>query len=256
MKTKIEVETIPAKVESSLSGQIKQLKSVGRTAVLAYLGMWGLAYDGAQELLTQSQRFVKRAERRGGVVEDKAVTRARRTVKRARYKVQDQVKEMEAAVERLPLVPQTEAAVKSAKAKLETVSKNLAERVESMKPEVVVVETPADVEVVPEPLPGYDTMTAKVIIKELQSLPVSKVMEVREYEMTHENRVTVLREADTLIQAMPIMGYDDLTVEEIEPMLKAMSESELDYLANYEAAHENRVTLLRAIEQEQEARAE
>lgn len=254
MKTKIEVETIPAKVESSLSGQINQLKSVGRTAVLAYLGMWGLAYDGAQELLTQSQRFVKRAERRGGIIEDKAVTRARRTVKRARYKVQDQVKEMEAAVERLPLVPQTEAAVKSAKTKLETLSKNLVERVESMKPETVMVETPA--EAVPEPLPGYDTMTAKVIIKELQSLPVSKVMEVREYEMTHENRVTVLREADALIQAMPIMGYDDLTVEEIEPMLKAMSESELDYLANYEAAHQNRVTLLRAIEQEQEARAE
>lgn len=152
MKTKIEVETIPAKVESSLSGQIKQLKSVGRTAVLAYLGMWGLAYDGAQELLTQSQRFVKRAERRGGIIEDKAVTRARRTVKRARYKVQDQVKEMEAAVERLPLVPQTEAAVKSAKTKLETLSKNLVERVESMKPETVMVETPA--EAVPEPLPG------------------------------------------------------------------------------------------------------
>ena len=108
--------------------------------------------------------------------------------------------------------------------------------------------------IIREPLPRYEQMTAKEVVSQLDGLSIEELRAVREYEVAHENRVTVLREVDNRLQAMPIARYDQLTIQEIEPLLSTLSVAELNYLAQYEATHENRVTLLRAIETELKSR--
>jgi hypothetical protein len=55
---------------------------------------------------------------------------------------------------------------------------------------------------------------------------------------------------------MPILGYDELTVEEVQAQLPNLTIEQLEFLAQYEATRQNRVTLRQAIKQEHEARRE
>jgi hypothetical protein len=105
-----------------------------------------------------------------------------------------------------------------------------------------------------EPMPRYEQMTAKEVVSRLDALSIEELTAVKQYEMAHENRVTVLREVDSRLQAMPVARYDDMSVQEVEPLLNTLSDNELEYLAKYEAAHENRVTMLRAIDAELKSR--
>lgn len=48
--------------------------------------------------------------------------------------------------------------------------------------------------------------------------------------------------------ALPITGYDDLTAAEVRGKLAGLSADDLRAVADYEATHENRSTVLKAIE--------
>lgn len=56
--------------------------------------------------------------------------------------------------------------------------------------------------------------------------------------------------------AQPIAGYDEMNVEEVRERLGLLDVAKLQEVRAYEAAHKNRVTVLREIDDELEARAQ
>lgn len=260
----IEVENM---VEERANSTMTQIQEVGRKSVFASLGMWRMIYDGALNTVDRSKQFFGEAVERGEGVEKQAMENAKEftnMVEERASKMQETVRSnfrryeddaetvvsngkngldsrIESALQRLN-VP-TRANIVELNAKLDALSKKIDE----------ALGTQAEV-ITNEPMPGYDTMTAKEIVSKLNKLTINELVAVKQYEMAHEDRVTVTREVDRRIEAMPIARYDALTVDEIEPMLSTLETAELQKVAEYEANHENRVTLLRAIESELEER--
>lgn len=132
------------------------------------------------------------------------------------------------------------------------------------------------------PIPSYDAKNAEEITRSLDGLDEMQLRTVRAYEVNHKNRVTILRAIDeklaqkdelgiilnrneTIVEKAdeavagfvnPIARYDELTVGEVEQALDGLDAAELGVVRGYEIAHKNRVTLLRAIDEKLEARAQ
>jgi poly(hydroxyalkanoate) granule-associated protein len=243
-------------VEEKTNSALSQIQEVSRKSVYASLGMWRMIYDSALNTVDRSKRFFDEAVERGEDVEKKTMENAKemtsqveerasevqerisRNFRRSESELESQV---ESALNRLN-VP-TRSNIAELNAKLEALSKKI--------DEIMVVQAEVVVE---QPMPRYDNLTAKEIVNKLAPLTIEELVAVKQYEMAQENRVTVLREIDRRLEAMPIARYDALTVDEIEPMLMTLDLSQLENVAEYEAAHENRVTLLRTVESEIEAR--
>ena len=237
--------------EATLVENLKQLQKVPRNVVLAYAGFWGLAYDEAKALVDRSRDVFDRAEDKGEKLETEARERVREVYRRAETEVEDEVQEQVGETLEAMDVP-TQTQLDQLGRKIDAVDRKLDRLAEKME-KILLIEAEEGVK---EPLPGYDELTAREIVKQLPRLTVAQLLAVRQYELAGENRVTVLRAVDERVEAMPIPHYDELTVDEIEPLLSTLDAAELAYLAEYEAAHENRVTLLRAVEDELEERTE
>ena len=252
MDQTIEVDNIEE--EGRLRDRLRYLRTVPMNAVRAYAGFWGMAYDEAQELFKRSRDVFERAEDRGETLEEDTRERMRTVVE----KVQRRAEEAEESVEEQ--VQEVAAGVNLATreeiAALDKKVNALGRQVDALLAkldQMVIGQREPEVAL---PLAGYDDLTAKEVVAQLNSLTIPQLLVLRDYEMSRDNRVTVVREIDNRVNRMPVPGYDQLTVEEIEPLLPALTEPQLDYLVRYEANHENRVTLLRAIEQEQQSRVE
>lgn len=59
-----------------------------------------------------------------------------------------------------------------------------------------------------------------------------------------------------MAEAQPIAGYDEMNVEEVRERLGLLDVAKLQEVRAYEVAHKNRVTILREIDAELEARAQ
>jgi len=101
------------------------------------------------------------------------------------------------------------------------------------------------------PIPGYDDLTAEQIVAKLPELSQIDLAKIEAYERKNQDRTTVLSRISALQSDEPWPGYDELTAAEIATVL---SESENEQLAarvrDYERAHKNRATVLRAAERE------
>lgn len=243
-------------VEEKANTALNQVQGAGRKSYYAYLGMWRMIYDSAANTVDRSKRLFDQAVERGESVEQTAVSeaksmanqveqragkmqkRVRRSFRRSERELENQV---EAVLSRLD-VP-SRAHVNKLNANLDALNAKLNDLLVTGETAVVA------------PIVGYDTLTAKEVVAKLDKLTVAELVDVKQYEMAHEDRVTVLREVDRRIEAMPIARYDALTVDEIEPLLSTLDASQLETVAAYEAKHENRVTLLRAVESELENRS-
>lgn len=180
-------------LQEQLEDNIKQVRTLSRKAVLAYAGMWGLAYDKAQELLNEGAKLLEKAEKRGEDIEAEWLERLNKMqekpeVKRVVGYVEDQV----------------DSVSKNAKSIVAEVEKFLAHfqpaagTVQEAVKDVAIEVKAAAVEAVVE---GYDEMPAKDVIAMLPSLSKETLMKLREYEAANKNRVTVLREIDALLEA-------------------------------------------------------
>lgn len=249
----IEVENL---VEEKTNSTLTQIQNIGRKSVFASLGIGSMIYDGAVNTMDRSKRLFNEAVERGEGVEQTAMDNAKEIssqVEERANKMQERINrsyrrseqglesQIEAALERLG-VP-NRSTIAELNANLEALSKKIDETI-AMQAEVVIE----------QPMPRYDKLTAKEIVSKLDALTIEELVDLKQYEMAQENRVTVLREVDRRLEEMPIARYDTLTVDEIEPMLATLDMAQLETVAEYEAAHDNRVTLLRAIESEVEAR--
>ena len=257
MKIKEQAVELENAVEEMATDTLTRVQDATRKSFFAYLGMWGVAYDGAVGAVDYSKRMFDKAVERGSSVEQSVMDEAQgrvanvedqasevrdRLKKRWRNSEQELETQIEAVFNRLELPNQSTLAA-------------LNEKIDRLNNKIDGLVVTAETEVVvTQPLPDYDKFTAKKIVSLLDKLTIEELVQVKQYEMAHENRVTVLRDVDRLLEAMPVARYDELTVEEIEPLLATLDVEQLKVVAKYEAAHENRVTLLRAIESELETR--
>ncbi len=234
--------------------KLRMLQTVPVSAARAYAGFWGLAYDEAQEMFRRSRKVFERAEDRGEVVEGETRERVREVVEKVQRRAEEAEVELQERVEdvreQVSLATHEEVAALTAKVDA------LRRQVELLLGKIDEVIRATQEEPAPLPLPDYDELTAKEVAARLDNLTIPDLFVLRDYEQGKEKRVTVLREIDARIKRMPIPGFDGLTVDEIEPLLRALSDAELADVARYEEKHEKRVTLLRAIEREQERRLE
>jgi hypothetical protein len=176
-------------VQEKVEDGVQSAKNMSRKAVLASVGVWGLAYDKAQDLWGTGMSMVDKAEKRGEVLEQDFGKRFNKVQE------QPQVKKVVGAVE-----DSYDVVSKNAKTVVAEVEKFLAQfqpkAEDAMKD--VVIEVEKVMEVV---IPGYDEMAAKDIVAKLPGMPKEKLIEIREYEVKSKNRVTVLREIDVLLES-------------------------------------------------------
>ncbi len=101
------------------------------------------------------------------------------------------------------------------------------------------------------PIQGYDDLTAAEIADRLTGLSQIDLAKIDAYERKNDNRTTVLSRTATLRGSEPWPGYDELTVDEVEKVLgKTDDPDKLKTVRDYERAHKNRSTVIRASERE------
>jgi hypothetical protein len=128
------------------------------------------------------------------------------------------------------------------------------------------------------PVPNYDDKTVDEVVASLDGLDEMQLRTVRAYEVNHKNRVTVLRGVDerlaqkdevgstpNVVQMVeklveepthPIVGYDEMNAQQVEAAIQKLDVVELGIVRAYELANKNRVTVLRALDQELEQRSQ
>jgi polyhydroxyalkanoate synthesis regulator phasin len=209
-----------------------------------------MAYDEAQTMVERTRQLFERAEDRGVVVEADTRELVKETVQKARRQAEEVQEEVHEQLEQVKLATGEEVAALNAK--VDALRRQLDVLLQKVD-RVLLLEQE---EALKQPLADYDQLNVREVVGRLDSLTIPQLVALRDYELAHEKRVTVLREVDARINRMPIPGYDELTVDVIEPLLPNLEDAHLIYLAGYEAQHENRVTLLRSIEREQARRLE
>lgn len=111
------------------------------------------------------------------------------------------------------------------------------------------------------PLTDYDKLNAETIIDQLPQYDEPTLLAIRDYEKAHNNRVTVLRTLERLLverhalsgtevetTVEPFSRYDDLSIDNLLNRVADLNEIELLHVQSYERSHQNRLTVLEAIE--------
>lgn len=189
MTMSIDLRNLQERIEDN----VKQMRTLSRKAILAYAGMWGLAYDKAQELLNDGVKLLEKAEKRGEDIEAEWRERLSKVqekpeVKRVVDYVEDQVDSVSQNAKSIV------AEVEKFLAHFQPAAGNVQEAVKDVTIEVKAAVTEAVVE-------GYEEMPARDVIAMLPSLSKETLMKLRAYEAANKNRVTVLREIDALLEA-------------------------------------------------------
>ena len=117
-----------------------------------------------------------------------------------------------------------------------------------------------------EPLPGYEKLGAEAVIDRLPELEEPALLAVRAYEQERGRRITVLRAVERALLARqaargaldepptrttidPLPRYEELRADEVIERIAGLSDAELLHVKVYEQEHQNRVTVLRAIDE-------
>ena len=100
------------------------------------------------------------------------------------------------------------------------------------------------------PLPRYDELTADEITSKLTGLSQIDLAKVDSYERKNQNRSTILERISSLRGDEPWAGYDELTAAEVISALNEADEDRVQQVRNYERAHKNRVSVMKAAERE------
>lgn len=94
------------------------------------------------------------------------------------------------------------------------------------------------------PIADYDSLTVTQVNDRLPQLSQRELGVVDGYERRRRARSTVLERIDALRGQEPWPGYDEMTVAEILPRLRQVDDAERRNVADYEAQHKNRATVL------------
>ena len=205
-------------VQEGVEDNTKKAREMGRKALLAYLGVWGLSYDAGKSIYSDGWKWVETAEKRGEKIElafVKATESYQKSftenVDKLTHKVEDGAKQVLDVTTQVEKVNQSaqkywkQVVGKSADDEVEEIGVQLAEAMngaaDSAQAQVKVVQ-----EAVASPVDaiwsGYDELSVKDISAGLDKETMAQLESLRDYEVANKNRVTVLREIDARMQAM------------------------------------------------------
>ncbi len=237
------------------------VKNGGHKVVLVGLGTMGMAQDTLQDLYKRTSSWYEKSYERGAEIEkrfrhdaDELWTEGRKRFETVEGDLETQVKKV---VDRLKVPTQDE--LKGLTQNLDDIEgriEGFVRNILKMEPKKVTdiaeaVETKVQetVEAIVQlPFDGYSELTAKEINQRMGDMTLSEMRKVLDYEAAHENRVTIVREINRRLEAMPILNYDELTVDDITRKLDEFDEAQLTIIAQYERAHSGRVGVLEYIE--------
>ncbi len=207
-------------VQEAVEDNTKKAREVGRKAMLAYLGLWGMGYDAGKTLYKDRWAWIEKAEKRGVKVEKelKKLIEAYQKdfpgeVKKLAQTVEENVTEMakDMSDEATKLGKNLEKYVTKA-----VRSTRVAEVIEDIKVDskaalsgtaeealgAMAEAEEAVLSAVDNIWYGYDNLSVKEILADLEAKTTAELELLREYEIGSKNRVTVLREIDARLQAM------------------------------------------------------
>lgn len=93
---------------------------------------------------------------------------------------------------------------------------------------------------------GYDSLTAAEVVEKLPGFSQRDLREVDTYEKAHQARLTVLQRIESLREPEPVVGYDELTVPDVQEQLTAGDEARATSVRDYERSHKKRDGVLHA----------
>jgi ferritin-like metal-binding protein YciE len=100
------------------------------------------------------------------------------------------------------------------------------------------------------PIRNYDELTADDIVAKLADLSQIDLAKVDSYERKNQNRTTVLSRITSLRGDEPWPGYDELNASDVISAINDADDDRVQQVRNYERAHKNRVSVLKATERE------
>jgi poly(hydroxyalkanoate) granule-associated protein len=221
MEVRLSVRNVDLRdAQEQVDNNLRQMRKAGRKAVLAYAGLWGMAYDEAMTLLDRSKHVLDKAEDRGEELEAAANQRTEKVRAQAeeqfkaiesrfdkvRNRFARQANEMEESVE-ADLENQVERVLerlgipsRERISKLSIEIEALSQKIDAQLAAKQEVLAQAEGEVMVVPIAGYNEMTAREIIAMLGSFGMTELVAIKSYEVSNEGRVTILREVDRLIE--------------------------------------------------------
>jgi TolA-binding protein len=219
MEIKIPVQNIDLRnAQERLDDNLRQIRNTSRKATLAYAGLWAMAYDEAAAILERGRKLLSEAESRGEDIECEATER----VHAVRNQAQDQLKKVENRLDKLRGQAKKEA--RKAESKVESKLDNelesqvervldrlgipSRERIIRLSNELEALSLKIDARFgaqgVPAasaaeeslPIANYAELNVREVNAALEGLSMDELALIKAYELTHENRVTVLRELE------------------------------------------------------------
>ncbi len=192
---------------------MKESQSVTRSVVRTYVGLWGMAGDSMKSAWNAAMHFANRAEKRGLKVQQDLDKQAETLSNRASGELKEWRGRMRHSKE--SVAKEIDAGEKVAEEEIEKqIEKVLMrlgiptrDRLDKLSREIEELSAKIDQELlrhdqplVEPPFPDYDEMNVETVSAQFDALDDIKLMEVRSYEATHRNRVTILREVDRLLE--------------------------------------------------------
>ena len=190
MDVKMEVNL--RNVQAHIADSAQNVQSTSYRATLTWIGVWGLGYDFAKDMVENGKDLLDKAELRGeemvrelNTVLDKYSEQATGEAKKVATMVNEQVGGVSTVV------------TDNTKTLEQEVEKVLS-RVGFGRSDVTaaVIEVSEDLEKLAEPFSDYSTLTVKEILDRLDGMDEEELRAVRAYEAGTKKRVTLLRDID------------------------------------------------------------
>jgi hypothetical protein len=206
-------------VQEGVEDNTKKAREIGRKAMLAYLGMWGLGYDAGKSAYNDGWKWVEKAEKRGERIE-KELTKIVKAyqkdfpgeVTKLAHTVEDVAKDVTVQADKVSKSAQkywNQYMVSPAGAAVEEIGVKAGEMVDgavkkSQKTMSEVAEAVQEqaASAIDSIWKGYDELSVKDITAGLEKMSMKQLEALRDYEVGNKNRVTVLREIDARMQAL------------------------------------------------------
>ena len=190
VKTDLNLRT----VQEQVGDNVQQMRNYSYKAAMAYVGLFGMAYDFGKNAMESSTELLDKAEERG----EEMVRELNEQLDKYQSQAVDEAKKLRTRVE-----DQVEGVTKTINP--EAIQQNMDKvltRVGINRSDVTatVIDVKSDLQEMVLPFQGYDELTVKELSEKLSGMGDEALKAVRAYEAGTKNRVTVLRQIDEMLE--------------------------------------------------------
>lgn len=216
METRLDVRNIDLRnAQEMIEDNMKLMQKTGRKVALTYAGLFGMAYDGVKSIVAQGRKIVSEAESRGEKMEAATLRQMKETQRGVEKRMKKVEKEVEKAQKRL--IKQVHRSETQAENEMDTQMERVLDRLG---------------------IPSRDRIAKLSAEIEALSLKIDQ---------------HAVAPAPVVEMTVPLAEYNTMTAREIIALMDEMNPAQLAEIAAYEAAHDNRVTIIREVERRMEA---